>query len=533
MATVRTGILNLVEEPTTPSRPGSRRRFPALLAARDSLAEDLRAHLRGEAQFGSGDRALYATDSSNYRQLPIGVVRPLDADDLVETIRVCRDHDAPVTMRGAGTSLAGQAMNVAVVVDVSRHMNRILELDPERRIARVEPGVILDDLRAAAERHGLTFGPDPATHDRCTLGGMLGNDSCGAHSIMAGRTSDNVESLEVITYLGTRLTVGRTADDELERICSETGRRGETYRSLRSLRDTHATAIRERFPKLPRLVSGYALGALLPEGGFDVARSLIGTEGTCATILEATVRLVPSPPGRALLVLAFPDVFEAADRSPEILASGPIALEGFDDRLVEACRRKGLNMAAIANLPEGGGWLLVEFGGRDAKEAEAKAFEAGATFGPSRARVVTDRVKQAAFWSLRESAVGATAVVPGKPSTYPGWEDSAVPPERLGRYMRELDQLIGRFGFERTFYGHFGDGCLHLRTGFDFASPAGLRAFREFIEEAADLVVAHGGSLSGEHGDGQARAELLPRMFGPEIVAPSETSSRSGTRAAA
>ena len=363
----------------------------ALLAGRDSLAADLRAHIRGEVQFTPGDRALYSTDSSNYRQLPIGVVRPLDTDDLAEVIRVCHDHEAPVTLRGGGTSLAGQATNRAVVVDVSRHLNRIVELDPERRLARVEPGVILDDLRAAAERHHLTFGPDPATHDRCTLGGMLGNDSCGAHSIMAGRTSDNVESLDVLTYDGLRLTVGRTTDEELERICAETGPRGEIYRSLRSLRDRHATLIRRRYPKLPRLVSGFPLQALLPENGFDVARSLVGTEGTCVTILEATVRLVPSPPGRALLVLGFPDVFGAADRSPEIMTAGPIGLEGFDDRLVEACRRKGLNREAIDGLPEGAGWLLVEFGGETAREAESKARGAAERFGGRRsARVVVD-----------------------------------------------------------------------------------------------------------------------------------------------
>ena len=487
---------------------------------RDALAADLRARVRGEVQFGAGDRALYATDSSNYRQLPIGVVRPFDTDDLAEVVRVCRDHDAPLTLRGAGTSLAGQATNRAVMIDVSRHLNRIVELDPARRIARVQPGVILDDLRAAAEVHRLTFGPDPATHDRCTLGGMLGNDSCGAHSIMAGRTSDNVESLEVLTYDGLRLAVGRTTDEELERICAEPGPRGDIYRSLRSLRDRHATLIRERFPKLPRLVSGFPLGALLPENGFDVARSLIGTEGTCVTILEATVRLVPSPPGRALLVLGFKDVFEAADRTPEIMTVGPIGLEGFDDRLVEACRRKGLNTAAIAGLPGGCGWLLVEFGGETASEAESKARGAAERFGGrDSARVVVDRAEQQSFWTLRESAVGATAVVPGKPATYPGWEDSAVPPARLGAYLRELDKLIGRFGFERTFYGHFGDGCLHLRSEFDFRTPQGLRDFRSFIEQASDLVVRHGGSLSGEHGDGQARAELLPRMFGPELVA--------------
>ncbi len=501
------------------TQPAPRRHLPALSAARDSLAADLRARVRGEVQFGAGDRALYATDSSNYRQLPIGVVRPLDTDDLIETVRVCRDHDAPVTMRGGGTSLAGQAVNVAVVVDVSRHLNGVLELDPDRRIARVQPGVVLDSLRAAAESHGLTFGPDPATHDRCTLGGMLGNDSCGAHSIMAGRTSANVELLDVLTYLGTRLTVGRTPDDELERICAESSRRGEIYHALRALRDRHAELIREHFPVLPRLVSGYALDALLPESGFDVARALIGTEGTCVTILEATVRLVPSPPGRALLVLGFADVFEAADASPEMMAAGPIGLEGFDDRLVDACRRKGLNLSAIRNLPVGAGWLLVEFGGEDIGRAEASALAAAAVCPDSSFRVIADPAQQAAMWALRESAVGATAVVPGKSPTYPGWEDSAVPPGRLGRYMRELDELIGRFGFERTFYGHFGDGCLHLRTAFDFETPAGLRAFRDFIEAAADLVVKHGGSLSGEHGDGQARAELLPRMFGLDTVA--------------
>jgi FAD/FMN-containing dehydrogenase/Fe-S oxidoreductase len=486
---------------------------------RESLAADLRAHVRGEVLFGPGDRALYSTDASNYRQLPIGVVRPLETEDLVEAVRVCRDHDAPITMRGGGTSVAGQAANAAVVVDVSRHLTGILELDPERRVARVQPGLVLDALQAAAAPHGLVFGPDPATHDRCTLGGMLGNDSCGAHSIVAGRTSANVESLEVLTYDGTRLTVGRTPEADLDRLCRRRGRGGEIYRSLRRLRDRHAERIRAGFPKLPRLVSGFALPALLPENGFDLARALVGTEGTCATILEATVRLVPSPKARALLVLGCADIFEAADRTPEIMKSGPTALEGFDDRLVEACRRKALNGPAIGRLPAGSGWLLVEFGGETRQEAEAGARQAAERFGPGRrSRVLLDPAEQQAMWTLRESAVGATAVVPGKPSTYPGWEDSAVPPDRLGAYLRELDALIGRFGFERTFYGHFGDGCLHMRSQFDFRSPAGRRAFRSFMEQAADLVVGFGGSLSGEHGDGQARGELLARMFGRELA---------------
>ncbi len=484
---------------------------------RDRLAADLRGRIRGEVQFSAADRALYATDSSNYRQVPIGVVRPLDTEDLIETIRVCRENDSPVTLRGAGTSLAGQATNAAVILDVSRHLTGIVEIDPEMRLARVQPGVVLDALRAEAALYGLTFGPDPATHDRCTIGGMLGNDSCGAHSIMAGRTSANLESLDVLTYDGLRMTVGRASETELEDLCLEHGPRGDVYRALRALRDRHAAVIRKRFPTLPRLVSGFALPALLPENGFDVARSLVGTEGTCVTILEATLRLVPSPAGRAMVVLAFPDIFEAADRTLELLATGPIALEGLDDRLVDACRRKGLSGPAIDRLPGGGGWLLVEFGGETAAEAEAKARELSGRFGSS-ARLILDTGEQQAMWQLRESAVGATAVVPGKPQTYPGWEDSAVPPERLGAYARDLGRLIGKFGFERTFYGHFGDGCLHLRSEFDFRTPKGRAAFRSFVEQAADLVVSYGGSLSGEHGDGQARADLLPRMFGLEVV---------------
>jgi FAD/FMN-containing dehydrogenase/Fe-S oxidoreductase len=485
---------------------------------RDSLAADLHACLRGEVHFGAGDRALYATDASNYRHVPIGVVRPADTDDLVEAVRLCREHDAPITMRGGGTSVAGQAANAAVVIDVSRHLNRIVEVDPRRRLARVQPGVVLDALQAAVAPHGLVFGPDPATHDRCTLGGMLGNDSCGAHSIMAGRTSHNVESLDVLTYDGVRLTVSATPEAELARRCRLDDRTGEIYRSLSQLRDRYAGLIRERTPRLPRLVSGFALQSLLPENGFDLARALVGSEGTCVTVVEATIRLVTSPNARALAVLAFADVFEAADRTPEIMAAHPTALEGFDDRLVDACRRKRINLPAITGLPEGGGWLLVEFGGETAREAQEKARGAARRMPRGRATVLVDRAEQQALWTLRESAVGATAVVPGKPSTYPGWEDSAVPPERLGAYLRDLDRLIAGFGFERTFYGHFGDGCLHMRSQFDFRSAEGRTAFRSFIEQAADLAVAHGGSLSGEHGDGQARGELLERMYGPEMV---------------
>jgi FAD/FMN-containing dehydrogenase/Fe-S oxidoreductase len=484
-----------------------------------ALVADLAARVRGGVRFDAGERALYSTDASNYRHIPFGVVCPLDTADLIETIAVCREHDAPVTMRGGGTSLAGQATNAAVIVDVSRHLTGILALDPDRRTARVQPGVVLDNLRAAAERHGLTFAPDPATHDRCTLGGMLGNDSCGVHSIMAGRTSENVSSLEVLTYDGLRLTVGRTSDEDLERLCADEGRRGEIYRGLRDIRDRCGDLVRERFPRLPRLVSGFALGALLPENGFDVARALVGTEGTCVTILGAELRLVPSPPARAMLLIGFDDVFAAADAAPEVMTTRPIGLEGLDDRLVEGCRAMGLNLGAIPDLPPGGGWLIVEYGGATAAEAEAMARDAENRLNvPATSRVIVDRGRQRALWSLRESSVGATARIPGKKPTYPGFEDSAVPPGRLGAYLRDLDTLLRRFGYDRTLYGHFGDGCVHLRTEFEFRTVEGRAEFRSFMEQAADLVVRHGGSLSGEHGDGQARAELLDRQYGHELV---------------
>jgi FAD/FMN-containing dehydrogenase/Fe-S oxidoreductase len=487
-----------------------------------ALAEELRAALRGEVLFDDGSRALYATDASNYRQVPIGVVRPLDSEDLERAVELCRRHGAPLVARGAGTSLAGQCCNVAVVLDLSRHLNRILEIDPEQRRARVQPGVVLDTLRSAAERHGLTFGPDPATHSHCTLGGMIGNNSCGVHSIFAGKTVDNVEALEVLTYDGLRLSVGPTGEEELERIVQAGGRRGSIYAGLREIRDRTAGLVRERYPRIPRRVSGYNLDELLPEHGFHVARALVGSEGTCVTVLEATLRLVPSPPGRVLLVLGYPDVYCAADAVPEVLSAGPIGLEGMDKRLIGQQRKKKMHGAAHAELPEGEGWLLVEFGGADAAEAEARArrfmdeLRRGAAT-PSM-RLCVEREAQRRMWEVRESALGSTARTPGEDDTWEGFEDAAVAPERLGQYLRELHALVRSYGYDCALYGHFGDGCVHNRINFDLKTRAGIEKFRAFMGEAADLVVSFGGSLSGEHGDGQARAELLPKMFGPELV---------------
>jgi len=488
----------------------------------NGLAAGLRRHLRGEIRFDRGSRALYATDGSNYRQVPIGVVLPRDNDDVIATVSLAREFGAPILCRGGGTSLAGQCCNVAVVIDFSKYMAGILEIDPERRLARVQPGVVLDNLRNAAEKHHLTFGPDPATHDRCTIGGMIGNNSCGVHSVMAGKTDANIESLEILTYDGLRVSVGQTSNDELEKIVAQGGRCGEIYSALKNLRDGYGELVRQRYPNIPRRVSGYNLNYLLPENGFHVARSLVGSEGTCVTVLEATCRLVESPPERVLLLVAYPDVFQCADRVPEIMAHKPIGLEGIDRLLVEYTRRKGLNSEGLAFLPRGGGWLFVEFGGQSQTEAQSKARALMEFLGRSpnapQMRLFTDKQQAKRVWEVRESALGATSHVPGEPLEWEGWEDAAVAPEKLGGYLRDLSKLMAGYGYRSAMYGHFGHGCVHMRINFDLQSTQGIASYRKFVEEAADLVVSYGGSLSGEHGDGQSRAELLPKMFGPELV---------------
>jgi len=493
-------------------------------AHRDASALEaaLRRHLRGEVRFDLGSRALYATDGSNYRQVPIGVVIPRDKEDVLATVALCREHGAPLLARGGGTSLAGQCCNAAVILDFSKYMSGILEIDPARRIARVEPGVVLDRLRAAAEKHHLTFAPDPATHDRCTLGGMIGNNSCGAHSIMAGKTDDNIEALEILTYDGQRLCVGATNPEECARIVSEGGRRAAIYAGLKSIADRYGEQVRRQFPNIPRRVSGYNLNHLLPENGFHVARALVGSEGTCVTVLEATCRLVESPPSRVLLVIGWPDIYLCADHVPEIMEHHPIGLEGFDEIMAAASRRKGVNLDALALLPDGGGWLMVEFGAGTSDEAEDQAQRLMKTLNrsvtPPDMRLFTDQKQARRIWDVRESSLGVTSHVPGEPLRWEGFEDSAVAPEKLGAYLRDLRRLMQDFHYGGSFYGHFGHACVHTRMDYDLESAEGVGKFRRFMEEAANLVVRYGGSLSGEHGDGQARAELLPKMFGPELM---------------
>jgi FAD/FMN-containing dehydrogenase/Fe-S oxidoreductase len=501
-------------------------RVPALVSARSDidvsgLKRELRSAVTGEVRFDAGSRAMYANDFSVYRAVPIGVVIPRGADDVIAAVGVCREYHAPVLPRGCGTAPSGQTTNVAVVLDYSKYFNEIVELDPGSRRALVQPGVICDQLRDAAERHRLTYGPDPATHEYCTFGGMLGNNSCGTHSIMAGKTSDNVEELDILLYDGTRLRVGATKEEELDRIVAAGGRRGEIYQRLRDLRDRSAERVRAEFPDIPRRVSGYNLDQLLPENGFHVARALVGSEGTCVNILEATVRLVPSPRHRRTLVLAYRDVFAAADHVPAIMATNPIGLEGFDDQLIKNMVAKRRLVAERALLPQGGAWLFVEFGHDDPDEATEQARRALTELGERRphleARLVVDKAEQINVWKVRESAVGDSRV-PGEIEAEGAWEDAAVHPDRLGAYLRDFQHLLDDHGYRCVYYGHFGQGCVHTRMDFDLRTAAGLRTFRSFMEKAADLVVSYGGSLAGEYGEGHGRAELLPRMFGPELM---------------
>src|SRR5256885_6905108 len=483
------------------------------------LERELVRTVRGEVRFDRGSRALYATDASNYRQIPIGLVVPRDVDDVIAAVGVCRKYGAPILARGAGTSLAGQCCNVAVVFDFAKYMNRILEVDPHKNIASVQPGVVLDTLRNRAEIHHLTFAPDPSTHNRCTIGGMIGNNSCGTHSLLGGKTVDNVEDLRILLYDGTQLTVGPTPESDLDFFVQQGGRRGQIYSKLRTIRDQYGDLIRAKFPRIPRRVSGYNLDELLPESRFNVARALVGTEGTCVIVLEAKLSLIHSPQHRTLVGLGYSDAFLAADHVPEILSFEPIGLEGFEGSIIDGLRKKGAPNLEL--LPEGRGILLVEFGSDDPLHSQDKALKL-----LERLKQVSDpptnrlysKSEAKAVWHLRESGPRAAAFAPGAPLEWEGWDDAAVAPEKLGAYLRDIRKLMNEYNYRGSFYGHFGHGCIHMRVSFDLETATGIRKYGEFVERAADLVVGYGGSLSGEHGDGQSRGALLPKMFGPELV---------------
>jgi FAD/FMN-containing dehydrogenase/Fe-S oxidoreductase len=495
-----------------------RRHYPAEVPDHGRIARELRRAIDGEVRFDPGARAIYSNDASIYRQVPVGVVIPRHADDVVNALAVCRDHDLPVIARGCGTGLSGQSVNAAVMFDFSKYMRNIVALDPGARTARVQPGVICDELRAAAAPHGLTWAVDPATHSRCTFGGMIGNNSCGTHSIMGGKAADNIISLDVMTYEGDRLTLGPVSPAEYERVLEGGGRLAGIYRALRELADTCAPLIRERYPDIPRRVSGYNLDDLLPENGFNLARALTGTESTCVLVLEASVRLLPEPPKHALLVIGYPDAATAADHVPELLGGeGLIGLEGFDGAVIDNIHKHGERPVGVDELPEGGAWLLAEYGGGSQEEANHRAETAGRAFSRGASKLFEDPQHEAEIWEIRRSGCEYTRI-PGEHSGLAGWEDAAVPPERLGDYLRQWCALLDKHGYTSVLFGHFGQGCVHSRQNLDLETADGIETFRRFIDEAGDLAVAFGGSLSGEHGDGQLRANQLVKMFGAELT---------------
>jgi FAD/FMN-containing dehydrogenase/Fe-S oxidoreductase len=487
------------------------------------LSRALRAAVRGEVRFDLGTRAVYSTDASNYRQVPTGVVIPRDLDDVVAAVAVCHRYGAPVFARGGGTSLGGQCTNTAVLLDLAKYVNEVESIDPERRVAVVQAGIVLDELNKAVRRHGLVFGPKPATHDHCTIGGMLGNNSCGSTAQWSGTTAANVRRMEVLTHDGVRMWVGPTSDEQYRRILAEGGRRAEIYREVHDLRDRYLAQIRMRYPQIPRRISGYNLPDLLPENGFNLARALVGSESTCVTILRAELTLLPEPTHVALLLAGYDDIAAAADRVPTVNEHRPYILEGLDDKLIRYERDRRMNTVALHELPPAGAWLMVKVAGDSDDEARRRAEalrdaleKAG---GLRQYRLLTDPEHQAEVDSVREAALGATSRVPGMPDSWPGWEDSAVPPERVGDYLRDLGKLLDEYGYgAASLYGHFGHGCVHTSIPFDLVTAQGIADFRSFVTRAARLVVSYGGSLSGEHGDGQARGELLPIMYGDELV---------------
>jgi len=436
-------------------------------------------------------RTLYSSDASIYRVPPRVVVRPQHTDELAAVLAVARANAVPLTMRGAGTSIAGNAVGPGIVVDTSRHLNRVLSIDPEARTAVVQPGTVHATLQRAAVGHGLRFGPDPSTHTRCTIGGMVGNNACGSRALGYGRTADNVVALRALTASGADAT---SLADPLARLV-----------------DQHLGTIRPRFGRFSRQVSGYSLEHLLPEHGRSLDRFLVGSEGTLAVVTEATVRLVADPAHRVLAVLGFPSMAEAADAVPGLLSHAPVACEGLDHRIVDL-------VSSAPALPRGQGWLLVEVTGETAIEASARAAAVVADSGATDHRVVTDRAEQAAIWRIREDGAGLASRATTPPAQA-GWEDAAVPPDRLGAYLRAFDALLTEHGYHGVPYGHFGDGCVHVRIDFDLASSPGRAGYRAFVEAAARLTADHGGSLSGEHGDGRARSELLPVMYDEPALA--------------
>ena len=472
---------------------------------------DLRAQLRRRGVAHTLDsskltRAMYSSDASVYRVVPQAVAYPRSVDETVAVLDAARAVGMPVTTRGAGTSCAGNAVGPGLVLDTARHLTTITALDPDARTATVEPGVVQSSLQVAAAPYGLRFGPDPSTHNRCTIGGMIGNNACGPRALGYGRTADNVVALDVLTGSGERIHLDGSA-------------KVDAFASLSALQkvvSANLGTIRTEFGRFGRQVSGYSLEHLLPERRFDVARFFAGTEGTLGVILGAEVRLVADAPYKVMVALGYASMADAGDAAPAILQHGPTAAEGLDRRIVEVVRRTH-GEAAVPPLPRGDGWMFVELVGNDPAEVRHRAGRVLADAQALDGFVVEDPRAALALWKIREDGAGLAGVSLGAPA-YGGWEDAAVPPEHLGSYLRDFDALLNRHGLDGLPYGHFGDGCVHVRIDFPLTTEGGADVHRSFLQDAAALVASYGGSMSGEHGDGRARSSLLPAMYSPDAI---------------
>jgi len=467
------------------------------------LVAELRRQGVGDVDDSMLTRALYSSDASLYRVVPQAVVRPRHIDELLAAVSVASATGVPLTMRGAGTSIAGNAIGTGVVVDVAKHLNQIQGIDLDARTARVQPGVVHASLQRALAGSGLRYGPDPSTHTRCTIGGMIGNNACGNRALGYGRAADNVAGLDVVTATGERLSLDRGR-------AAVSG----TLDRLREVVDANLATVRTEFGLFGRQVSGYSLEHLLPERGFDVASFLAGSEGTLAVITSATVDLVEDASVRHLVVLGYPSIADAADAVPALLPFKPVACEGLGARIVDVYRAK---QGAVPEYPAGDGFLYVELAGEDARALAAEADKVVAASGALGFRHVTSIAEQMVLWRIREEGAGLASRVWDRPALS-GWEDAAVPPDQLGAYLRDFERLLGQHDVHGVPFGHFGDGCVHVRIDFPLDEQGGHGIFREFLSDAAHLVAGYGGSLSGEHGDGRARSELLPAMYSPAAI---------------
>lgn len=478
------------------------------------LAARLQGHVTGELDFTTLTRAIYSTDAGNYRVVPEAVFAPMNKDEARLAIKAARELSIPITPRGSGTSCAGNAIGPGLVIDYMRHMNRVISIDPEAKTAVVEPGCIEATLQAEAAKYGLRFGPDPSTQNRCTIGGMVGNNACGPHATAWGKTAENVIALEVVDGRGRHYWAGQNDVGAVD--------------GLQELVDANLAAIRTDFGRFGRQVSGYSLEHLLAENKRNLAAMLVGSEGTLVSVLEIKVKLVEIPTAPVLAVIGYPNMIEAGRDVPAILAHKPLAVEGLDSRLVDVVRaHKG--PGAVPDLPEGEGWLMCEVGGADLDDA-LKAANAMAESAHSDAFAIYPPGDDAArLWRIRADGAGLGGRTPveldaqgnaagGNEQAWPGWEDAAVPPERLGDYLEDFTALMKRYDINGLLYGHFGDGCVHVRLDMPLGSEAGVGKSKAFLIDSAKLLGKYGGSVSGEHGDGRSRSELLQYMYSPEML---------------